>query len=110
MSSRQRILVVDDKAITRSAVVRMLKRSYDVAESDDGSGAIARVKGGETFFAILMDIEMPIVNGMEAFQRISIISPELAERIYFLTGGAKDPTRTSPAGSYVAITVPMAET
>lgn len=92
MSGRQRVLVVDDRAFTRSAVVRMLKRTYDVAESEDGAQAIARIKGGEAFFAILMDIEMPIVNGMEAFQRISIISPPLAERIFFLTGGAKDPT------------------
>ncbi|MEO8800662.1 MAG: response regulator [Polyangiaceae bacterium] len=95
MSARQRVLVVDDRPFTRSAVVRMLQRNYDVAEAEDGADAIARIKGGETFFAILMDIEMPIVNGMEAFQRISIISPPLAERIYFLTGGAKDPTVTA---------------
>jgi two-component system NtrC family sensor kinase len=89
--TRARILLVDDKAATRTAVARMLKSKYDIFESDDGSAALARIKGGERFDLILMDVEMPIVNGPEAFRRIAIMEPELAERIVFLTGGARDP-------------------
>ncbi|MEO7109744.1 MAG: response regulator [Polyangiaceae bacterium] len=91
MSSRPRILLVDDKAATRTAVARMLKSKYEIYESDDGSAALARIKGGERFDLILMDVEMPIVNGPEAYRRIAIMEPELAERIVFLTGGARDP-------------------
>ncbi|MEO8874210.1 MAG: response regulator [Polyangiaceae bacterium] len=88
---RRRILVVDDKAQTRAAVVRILRAKYDVIEADDGQGALTRVKAGEDFDLILLDVEMPIVNGREAFQRISIIAPHLSERVLFLTGGARDP-------------------
>ena len=88
---RPRILLVDDKAPTRAAVARMLKSKYEIFESDDGQGALARIKAGERFDLILMDVEMPIVNGPEAFRRIAIMEPELADRIVFLTGGARDP-------------------
>ncbi len=91
MSARPRILLVDDKAATRAAVARMLKSKYEVFESDDGAAALLRIKGGERFDIILMDVEMPIVNGPEAFRRIAIMEPEMAERIIFLTGGARDP-------------------
>ena len=83
-------MLVDDKAPTRAAVARMLKSKYDIFESDDGQGALSRIKGGERFDVILMDVEMPIVNGPEAFRRIAIMEPELADRVIFLTGGARD--------------------
>jgi CheY-like chemotaxis protein len=90
-ASRPRILLVDDKAPTRAAVARMLKSKYEVFESEDGHAALLRIKGGERFDLILMDVEMPIVNGPEAFRRIAIMEPEQAERVIFLTGGARDP-------------------
>ncbi len=91
MSTRARLLLVDDKPATRAAIARMLKSKYDISESDDGAQALARIKGGERFDLILMDVEMPNVNGPEAFRRIAIMEPELAERVIFLTGGARDP-------------------
>ena len=68
----------------------MVKSKYDVYESDDGEAALLRIKAGETFDVILMDVEMPIVNGPEAFRRIAIMEPDLADRVIFLTGGARD--------------------
>jgi CheY-like chemotaxis protein len=91
MSTRARILLVDDKPATRAAVARMLKAKYDIFESDDGEAALMRIKAGERFDLILMDVEMPVVNGPEAFRRIVIMEPELADRVIFLTGGARDP-------------------
>lgn len=90
-SVRPRILVVDDKAQTRAAVVRMLRDRYEILEADDGAVALTHVKAGEDFDLILLDVEMPLVNGPETFRRISIIAPHLAERVIFLTGGARDP-------------------
>lgn len=90
MTRKPRLLIADDRATTRSAIARMVKNEYEIVEVDDGAGAIACVKSGERFDAILMDVEMEVVSGREAFQRISIIAPDIASRIVFLTGGAKD--------------------
>ena len=91
MTRKKRVLVADDREASRAAVIRMLKNHFDVVEEGDGAGAIARVKSGLALHAVLLDVEMPNVNGMEAFHRISIIAPHLAKRVLFLTGGAKDP-------------------
>lgn len=91
MTRRKRVLVADDREASRAAVARMLKKDFDIVEEGDGAGAIARVKSGLALHAVLLDVEMPNVNGMEAFHRISIIAPDLAKRVLFLTGGAKDP-------------------
>ncbi|MGH7328047.1 MAG: response regulator, partial [Polyangiaceae bacterium] len=80
MSRKKRVLVADDRAASRAAVTRMLKNHFDVVEEGDGAGAIARVKSGLALHAVLLDVEMPNVNGMEAFHRISIIAPALAKR------------------------------
>ncbi len=91
MTRKKRILVADDRAASRAAVARMLKNHFDIVEEGDGAAAIARVKSGLAFHAVLLDVEMPNVNGMEAFHRIAIIAPDLSKRVLFLTGGAKDP-------------------
>jgi CheY-like chemotaxis protein len=50
--------------------------------------AIRRIEGGEVFDVILSDLMMPDVNGMQFYQRILRLAPDLARRMVFVTGGA----------------------
>lgn len=65
-----RVLVVDDEADIRKSVRLILtKAGYDVIEAEDGEKAIAAVKSGDNpllLNAIVLDLQMPKVNGMEA--------------------------------------------
>lgn len=65
-----RVLVVDDEADIRKSVRMILtKAGYDVIEAEDGEKAIAAVKSGDNpllLNAIVLDLQMPKVNGMEA--------------------------------------------
>ncbi len=65
-----RILVVDDEADVRKSVHLALKKAgYDVVEAEDGEQAIKRIRSGDNPLmvdAIICDIYMPKINGMEA--------------------------------------------
>jgi len=65
-----RVLIVDDEPSIRKAVSRILSNAqYEVVEAGDGAQAITRLKEGDNSLmvdAILCDVQMPIINGMEA--------------------------------------------
>jgi two-component system, sensor histidine kinase and response regulator len=65
-----RVLVVDDSEMNRAVAREMLTElGIDVVEVANGADAIARVER-ERFDLILMDCQMPIMDGYEATARI----------------------------------------
>jgi CheY-like chemotaxis protein len=71
-----RVLVVDDEPMLTSAVERILLE-YDVVV--ETSSPRAR---GERFDAILCDVEMPELTGIELHDRVRRISPAAARMIF----------------------------
>src|SRR5919109_151405 len=70
MNAAMRVLVVDDEPAVRSAVQRALAlERYDVAVAADGREALDRV-AGETVDAVVLDIAMPHVDGIEVCHRM----------------------------------------
>ena len=64
------ILVVEDDDISRTAIVKMLaEKGYSVDIAQNGQEAVKKAEK-KTYDAILMDIQMPIMNGREATRRI----------------------------------------
>ncbi|HUA01127.1 MAG TPA: response regulator [Candidatus Aquilonibacter sp.] len=68
--AQARVLLVEDNAVNRTLAVRLLeKRGFDVTVAEDGqSGVLAYERG--TFAIILMDVQMP---GMDGFQATAAI-------------------------------------
>lgn len=103
---RPRVLVVDDAPDMRRSIGRLLRAHADVVEACDGQDAVDRVAAsvasGETIDAILIDVEMPRLNGRDALAAIEKIAPALAARAIVMSGGAWDQVlgtwlRTLPA-------------
>ena len=61
-----RILLTEDNAVNQRLASRLLeKRGHVVVVVDDGAGALKACKE-DTFDLILMDVQMPVMDGMEA--------------------------------------------
>ncbi len=66
----QRILLVEDDPINQEVARELLTvAGLQVVVADDGVQAIAAVAGG-SFALVLMDIQMPVMGGIEAARRI----------------------------------------
>ena len=87
-SRRGRILVVDDEEMIIRIVTRILAKEHDVVATVDARKALALCAAGEKFDLILCDLMMPMMTGMELHSEISLLSPEQAKAMIFVTGGA----------------------
>ena len=73
MSQKGSVLVVDDNISLGRTMSFVLKRKgYEVITAKDGPEAIELVKE-RPFNIILMDIKMPILDGVETYRRIKKI-------------------------------------
>ncbi len=106
-SEAQRVLVVDDEPWVRESIAGFLKgNGFDCETASTGSEALAILRG-EPFQLLISDINMPGLDGLELFQKVSRSYPEVA--VIMLTGVVDVATAVEimRAGAYDYITKPM---
>jgi two-component system, cell cycle response regulator DivK len=102
----KRILVVEDQEENRQILRDLFALSgHDVIEVEDGAAAIAAAKQHRPD-VILMDIQLPIMDGYEATRRIKAdpdlhAIPIIVVTSYALSGD-EEKARASGCDSYVA--------
>ena len=75
MSEKLKILVVDDNEEFCKNVTDILElQSYEVVSAYDGFKGLETVKENG-FDLVLMDVKMPVMNGVEAYKKIKEIAP-----------------------------------
>ncbi|HWE50149.1 MAG TPA: PAS domain S-box protein [Bryobacteraceae bacterium] len=83
-----RILVAEDNATNRLVVLSQLKRlRYEATAVPDGAQAVEAVQAGD-YDMVLMDCEMPVMDGYEATRRIRASGPHAGVPIIALTASA----------------------
>ena len=111
---RGRILLVDDNVINRAAIGAMLSIQGLQAETcENGEQAVAAIVGGMAPDLVLMDCEMPVMDGFAATERIRAWEAETGRprlAIVALTAAAfeEDRERCLDAGMDDFLTKPLA--
>ncbi|MDI3285284.1 PAS domain S-box protein [Polyangium sp. 15x6] len=88
---RGRVLVIDDEAPLANALKMFLADEHDVVVSTSGRDALALLEKDPSFDAILCDLMMPDVTGVDVHEALRQRAPDVAARLVFVTGGAFTP-------------------
>jgi PAS domain S-box-containing protein len=65
------VLLVEDNLINQQLAIRLLRKwGHRVALAVDGQEAVDRLCGGERYDIVLMDMQMPVMGGIEATRLI----------------------------------------
>jgi len=114
--SRLRILLVEDDDLNRKTGELMLEKSgYTVVTAEDGQEAYEKLSNLD-FDLIIMDIQMPVMNGLEATKAIRY-SVKLGEKAKipiiamtaYAMSGDKEEFISAGMNDYIAKPVDMAE-
>lgn len=85
-----RILIVDDSGTMRSIVRKILSASryaLDISDAAEGAAALQQIKGG-TVDIVLLDYNMPGLNGVETLREIKRETPRVA--VVMMTSAVDD--------------------
>jgi CheY-like chemotaxis protein len=86
--ARQRVLVVDGQPEVRQMVAEFLcGEGFEIIEATNGLEALLHVKR-ERLDAVVLDVRMPRLGGLEALRRVRILDPGL--KVIIMTANPED--------------------
>jgi two-component system phosphate regulon sensor histidine kinase PhoR len=104
-----RILVVDDDQYIRDGCARILaKQGWTASCAGDGAQALEEIQGNPNAYdAVLLDLLMPGMNGIEMLAQIRSLDPDL--RVILMTGSvtADSANELVQKGAYDCIPKPF---
>lgn len=83
MEKRKKILVCDDELGVRESINLILSEHYSLDFSMSGTEALAKIKKTH-YDGVILDIKMPVKNGLETLSEIKSLSP--GTKVIIVTG------------------------
>ena len=78
-STQYRILIVDDDEVIRTFFYQAFTNiGYICETAENGKLGVDIVKSQDNFDAVILDIQMPVLNGIEALKQIIQHDPDLS--------------------------------
>jgi two-component system NtrC family sensor kinase len=90
LARRGVILVIDDDELVARTIKRLLREQHDVETERDPEAGVARFLAGERFDAVLCELKLPKLSGIQVYTAIRGVDRAKAERLVFMSGGALD--------------------
>lgn len=88
VTKRFSILAVDDSSMVLRSIKQILEADYDVSFANSGAKALAALTKME-FDLVLLDYEMPEMNGYEVFRAMADLEKNVSTPVFFLTAVAE---------------------
>jgi CheY-like chemotaxis protein len=88
---RGKILIVDDELRFGQTLQLLLSTAHEATYTPRATEALAWIQGGRQYDVILCDLMMADVTGKQFYEELCQLSPGLASRVIFMTGGAYTP-------------------
>ena len=102
------VLVVEDEAELRTALVELLSIwGYRVSTACDGREALERLRAGREPLVMLLDLQMPVMNGDELLDEVSRHPPGRRLRIVVLSANLDVQRRGTHEAVAVALKKPV---
>ena len=102
------ILVVDDDPINRKLIVKILeKKSFNTIEANNGLEALNELNNNQNIDLILLDIVMPVMNGIEFLKQIKANPTLMTIPIIVLTTDDTKKTEVLSLGANDVIIKPV---
>lgn len=70
MPGKLKVLVVDDVEMNRIILSELFADSYNVLEAENGEEALETIRNNPDLSAVLLDIVMPVMDGLETLEQI----------------------------------------
>lgn len=107
MTPLKHILVVDDEApMRRNVYDLLLTKGYSLSEADNGEEAIRQIKA-ESIDLVLLDINLPGIDGLSALIEIKNLNPDLPVIIFTAYGTSERAIEAMKSGAYDYIEKPF---
>ncbi len=105
--SAARVLIVDDEKSMRDLLtITLEKAGYDVTAAEGGEAAIEAIRK-ESFEAIITDLRMPKVDGMQVLSAARDLSPETAVIVVTAVASTETAVEAMKLGAFDYITKPF---
>lgn len=85
-SMQEKVLVVDDEKGIIDVLKIMLRKECVVEFAMNGREALDKLRGDKSFAAIISDIKMPVMDGIEFYTKAVEEYPDTRTKFLFLTG------------------------
>ncbi|MBQ9754989.1 MAG: sigma-54-dependent Fis family transcriptional regulator [Lentisphaeria bacterium] len=106
MAEKYKILIVDDEAPTREALLRYLRRNFQVKGASDGAEAIEYIRS-EEFDLVLTDLRMPRADGMSVLEAVQGKTPPPLCILLTAYGSISDAVKAVKAGAFDFVAKPI---
>ena len=86
----RKVLVIDDDVPIRTLFQALLTREgYDVEQAQDGQDGRSRLAAEDGYSAIILDLMMPNLGGLELLDQLAESNPNVLKKIIVATGAGR---------------------